>query len=528
MQKETENFSYNDKYLIAEYNKYADGDYLLTDVGDKTFVVPYKYTINAKDGREAVKGFKAALLDFLSDDERKIIAENAKDKQSQVKEITDKVEVKYNAVINAHRKIKDGKPADFSAVALEKYTYKLVAQGQGMCVSPNAEEQLKIYYFLNGIADKATHEFKTTAGKLAQSLGKKIIKTECDNLKKYKPKHWKIALLAGALTVSGYHIFNGFEKETASEPKIETVADTIPTYTDFMGYVHNDEFGNLKRMDALQPEIMATILAIEGYAEEAFLEGGKNPTKGSGFTVTINEDGSVSPVKMGDKTDQDEDIMNNKRYIEREFISLFSDSVNRPLSDEEIKACICAGYCWGTKAFSKSCFFQSIKDDETIEQKSRKISGFRKQAGLLKRGFLISQVLNGNWSAEDLLDMPVYLIKGKGYVHCSIYTLELRDYLPCQKGKNGKYLKDEKGNDIPIVCDDDFCMDFYNDSDRKVLNKLIKKAQNSGYSYKTVRELMKDDMVDSIVNNEDKLKFAPDDDMFITYLYQQNQKSNRG
>lgn len=527
MPKETSEFSRNDKYLITEYKKLGDGDYYLTDIGDKTFVVPYKYVAESKDGKEAVMKFQSALLDCLNDEEKKVVLSGVKSKAGRKQELLERVEVKYNAVINAHRRLGETKAADFSAAALEKYVYKLLAQGQTMCVSPDAEEQLRIYHFLTEMTENVSKKFKVKAGQLAQSLGRQIIKTEFDSLKKYCPKHWKVALLAGALTVGGYHAFNGSKKVIEKEnPVTEVVNDT--TYTDFMGKEHKDSYGNLRRMNELHPEIMATILAIEGYAEEAFMEGGVNPTKGSGFTVIINQDGSITPVEMGDKTTQDEDIINNKRYIEKEFISLFGDSVNRQLSDEEIKAGICAGYCWGTQAFSKSCFFQSIKDDENIEQKSRKISGFRKQPGLLKRGFLISQILNGNWTAEDLLDLPVYLIKGKGYVHCSIYTLDLHEYLPCKKDKNGKYLKDAKGNDIPVVCDDDFCLNFYNDSDKKILNKLIKQAQNSGFSYKTVRELMKGDMVDTIINKDEKIKYDFNDKDFLAQIYQQGQTKERG
>lgn len=529
MEKQTEKFSRNDKYLIAEYQKYADGDYLLMDIGDKTFVVPLKYTLGAKDGFEAVARFRDALLDFLSDDEKKLIFDPTKQNNKRVKEISEKLEVKYHAVINAHRTLNIPQLTDFSAAALEKNTYKILKQGQPFCVSPNAEEQLKIYRFLCEKADKVSANMKTKVAKLAKSLGEKIIKTEYLNLKKYKPKHWRMALLAGAMAVSGYHMYNGLKDKLEPKPEVETVSkkDTIPTFTDFMGNVHNDEYGNLKRMSDLQPEIMAMILAVEGYAEEAFLEGGAHPTKGSGFTVTINEDGSVSKVKMGDKTTQDEDIINNQRFIEKSFIDLLSDSVDRPLSSAEIKACICAGYCWGADAFSKSSFFKSIRDNERIEEQSRKISGFRKQLGLLKRGFLISQILNGNWSAEDLLDLPVYQYKDKGFVFCSVYALQLHDCLPCKKDKNGKYLKDKKGNDVPIVCADDFCMNFYSDKDKKILHKLIEDAKNSGYNYKTVRELMKDDMVDSIINKEDKVEYEPEDKLFFAQLYQQVQKANR-
>jgi len=542
--------SRNDKYLIKEYQKYADGDYLLTDFADRTFVVPYKYTVGAKDGKEAVRLFKAALLDFQKEEEQKYIKakqvpfkiavgddevvvpiDTPKNMSADeiIKNVADRAEIKYNAVINAHRQLADThfekKPADFSAAALERYVYKLVAQGEGLAISPNSEELLKSYRFLCSMGDYVSETFKVSAQKLAHSIGKKIIDGEYNALKKYKPKHWKVGLLAGMLAVSGYHLLNGHKEQ---EPSIAVATDTIPTYTDFKGKVYSDKFGNLKRISELQPEIMATIIAIEGYTSEAFLEGGKNPTKGSGFTMTINEDGSVTPVKMGDTTTPEEDIENNRRYIEREFLRLLGDGVGRRLSDEEIRAGIGSGYCWGTTAFENSCFFQSIKDNESLEEKSRKISGFRKQPGLLKRGFLISQVLNGSWTAEDLLDLPIYLIKDKGYVHCSIYTLDLHNYLPCQKDKNGHYLKDEKGNDIPILCDDDFCMNFYNDSDKVILNKLINQAKRGNASYKTVRQLMNGDMVDAIENKDDRIKFDFDHEDFFAELLKQQKNTGRG
>ena len=67
----------------------------------------------------------------------------------------------------------------------------------------------------------------------------------------------------------------------------------------------------------------------------------------------------------------------------------------------------------------------------------RKLSGFRKQKGLLKRSYVLACCLAGEWTAKDLLDLPVYYLKDKGYVHCAIYTLDLHELLPCEKDKKG-------------------------------------------------------------------------------------------
>ena len=66
-----EGFSDNDRYLINEHLKNGTDDFLLAGLGDKTFVVPYKYRKAAKDEVSAIELFKRVLLDFQAEEVRK-------------------------------------------------------------------------------------------------------------------------------------------------------------------------------------------------------------------------------------------------------------------------------------------------------------------------------------------------------------------------------------------------------------------------------------------------------------------------
>jgi len=486
-----------DKYLIKEYEKFGDGDYLLTDIGDKTYVVPYKYTLGAKDGKEAVERFKDALFDFQKEEEQKyrdagelplILNVQGKDyvvpkDLSQAKSVSPeyirhdayaKAYVKYNAVIKAHKKLAanhmDRQPADFSSAALRRYLYKV--------------ENTNKY-------DK-----------------KKIVQRA------------KVGLLVVAAAFLGYRVTH--KTTEIVKDNIEMSADSIPTYTDFKGTVYNDTLGNLKLMEDLKPEIMAVLVGLEGFADEAFLEGGKNPTVGRGRTVKIEKDGSLTKVKMGDKVTPEEDVNRCWDYVQNEFAPILGDGVGRRLLPTEILACIGSGYCWGTDAFVKSNFFKSVKDGEPLETQQRKLSGFRTPLGLLKRSFLIAQVLGGHWTAKDILDMPIYYMKDfNAYLHCGIYPPNLYNYMPCQKDKKGNYIQDKKGNYLPKIAKDDYCVKFYNDSNKQILEKKIKDVAKRGKArYKLVRDFMPVEMVDSIEKTSYNLKFDfVDDKMFMAQAF---------
>lgn len=486
-----------DKYLIEEYDKFGDGDYLLTDIGDKTYVVPYKYTIDAKDGNEAVERFKTSLLDFQREEIKKyedhgeiplIIQINGTDyvvprALSQEKNVcVDDIErdaqtrayIKYNAVIKAHKKLaaanREQQPADFSSASLRKYLYKI------------------------------------DSGKKGNK--KKIVQRA------------KLGLLVAAAAFLGYKVTN--KTTEIIEPMVTVPEDSIPTYTDFKGKTYSDTLGNLKLMEELKPQIMALLVGLEGYADEAFLEGGKNPTVGRGRTVKIEDDGSLTKVCMGDKITPEEDVDCCWRYVQNEFAPILGDSVGKQLLPNEILACIGSGYCWGTDAFSQSSFFKSIKDGEPLAVQQRKLSGFRKPIGLLKRAFMVAQVLGGNWTAKDILDMPIYYMKDfNAYLHCGIYPPNLYNYMPCRKDRKGNYIQDERGNYLPKIREDGFCDNFYNDSSKNILNKkIIDVAKRGRANYKLVRDFMPEDMVDSIEKTDDNLKldFA-DNKMFMAQAY---------
>lgn len=63
-------YSKEDKFLINEYLKVGTDDFLIAGVGDKIFVVPYKYTIN-KTPEQAIENFKEDLLEFQRFEQKK-------------------------------------------------------------------------------------------------------------------------------------------------------------------------------------------------------------------------------------------------------------------------------------------------------------------------------------------------------------------------------------------------------------------------------------------------------------------------
>jgi len=518
-----ESFSLNDRYLIDEYLKHGTDDFLLFDVDDKTFVVPYQYTVGSKTPKEAIEKCKKALFDFQNEEIEKYQKARKEPEilhledtdivvpftrfhhpyacSKLIQQFVEKAEAKYNMVINTHRSLNlmntgEITPVDLSAAALEKNVHLLGMLGEGVLLANHSDELLAICNFVEKCGKNTFEKFKTTKEKLSNGLKKMVINNEHNALKRYCPKHWKIALLSTAITMGGIW-GTSYLNNTHSDDKKEVVQNF--SYTDCFGNEHSDQFGNLKLMNQIKPEITALILSIEGFAEDAFLEGGKRPTVGSGFTYHINESGVMTPVKMGHKMNYQDNEEQINRYIDLTFSNLLGDGVGKKLSKNEILACVGAGFCWGKDAFGKSSFFNSVKEGEDISEQQRKLTGFRNPIGLVKREYLLAKVLSGEWTTKDLLDMPIYLIKDKGYLHCGIYTLDLAHCVPCQKDKNGKYITDKSKNKRPIICADGFCKDFTDDSDKSMLNSIIN-APTGKASYKTVRDLLSDDMCVQIEN----------------------------
>lgn len=523
-----ESFSLNDRYLIDEYLKNGTDDFLLFGAGDKTFVVPYKYTIGAKSPEEAIDKCKKALFDFQNEEITKY--KNAKEKpkilcidgvdivvakkyagayseEQCIKKFLEKAKAKYDTAINTHRALSllnmTSKPVDVSGAAIEKNVHNLSIMGEGVLLANSSPELIKICKFIEKAGNKGLEKFKTSTTKLAQALEQMVLKNEFRQLKKYRPKHWKTALLSMAIATAGYqggktfveHFFNNDTNE------IQKTKENPYVYTDCFGKEHADTLGNLKLMNRIKPEITALIFSIEGYTENAFLEGGERPTVGSGFTKYIDENGMETSIKMGDTTNPLQNQIQINRYLDLYFCNLLGDNVGKALSKTEILTCIGAGICWGPDGFGKSSFFQSIKDNEHIDVQQRKLTGFRTPIGLIKREYLLAKVLSGEWNVKDLLDMPIYLIKGQGYLHCGIYPPDFHHYLPCKKDKNGNYVLDEHKNEKPLICDDGFCMSFTKDHDKKMLKRIVKQAKKGRASYKTVREMIGDDMCRVIENS---------------------------
>ena len=522
-----ENFSLNDRYLIDEYVKHGTDDFLLTGIGDINFVVPYKYAASSRTPKEAIKKFHEALFDFQKKEIKKyrdagvepqtmtvdgidivIPKGSLLSKEQVLQNFVKKAEEKYNMAVNMHRALTmlmaENKLTDFSAAAIERYAHNLNVMGEGVLFNSHADDMLKIYHFIQKAGLKGAKEIKKHAGRFSKRLQKIMDSNEFSSLKKRSPKKWKAALLSVVLATAAYqggHYIYEQTKETLSQTADkESLKEGV--YTDFLNNEHPDSLGNLQRMKTLMPEITALILSIEGYAEDAFLEGGKRPTVGSGFTYHVDENGDMTSVQMGDKTNNEDNATQIKRYLDVHFCKLLGDSCGKQLSEREILACIGAGFCWGTDGFMKSSFFASVLEGEDIKSQQRKLTGFRTPVGLVKREYLLAKMLSGEWNVKDLLDMPIYLIKGKGYLHCGIYPPDFHNYLPCKKDKKGNYILDEHDNELPVIDDDGFCLSFYDDSDKNVLTGIINQAKNGKASYKTVRDFLSEDMCEAIEHKE--------------------------
>ena len=353
-----------------------------------------------------------------------------------------------------------------------------------------------------------------------KQVATQIIKQEKKIYDLISPKYYKTAVVASCLGLGAAISFIPDRKsQTDIEPNFASpysMAKKI--FADFTGKKHIDLWSNYSNIQQFKPEISAVLFAVEGFAESAFDDSEGNLTIGVGSTFMINDDGSIAPVKKGDKISPEMAMTQKWRYIDKYMTSIFSENLGREASCEELMAGIGAGFCWGPKGFKNSSFFKSLKNNEDLLTQTNKISGFRKQKGLLKRGYLLACCLAGKWSPKDLLDLPVYYIEGKGFVNCSIYTLELHDILPCRKDDNGNYLKDKQGNDIPKIKQDGFCYDFYLDRAQIIKNRLIQEAKNSKTPYVTVRDLMPKDMIAQLENNftdNNNKTFIADAKMFL-------------
>ena len=576
-----EGFSENDKYLIREYEKHGSDDFLLVDLGEKTYVVPYKYTIGSNTVKTSQQRFLTALLDFedmeigkyrragqtvmsVDYEGREYIIPFEKkghfSPQDLARELQQKADTKYNAIINAARTLEqNGKPVDmldFSSFSADKYAKTLADMNSTILLDEKTPEKLKVLNFLDTVKDKPLQKFHTSKKKIAHSIGKKIVEDEHNASKSFIPRYYKVSALAAlvGLSATAGFVSSKHNSDDSNDVKKEHVVNTVPEnddwiediepdteyfiaenetqadknenkktveqksapelkhkkspdspnayFVNFMGQKHSDTYGNIQLMQDLKPEISALLISVEGFAHGAFRDGGGTPTIGAGTTFYLSEKGNETDVQMGDKTSTWRGMLHKWRYINKYMIKYLGDDFGRSCSPREAMAGVGAGFCWGPSAFATSEFLKSMKNNESLDLQLRKLSGFRKQKGLLKRSYVLACCLSGAWTPKDLLDLPVYKIKDKGYVHCSIYTLDLHEILPCRKDANGKFIKDEDGNDVPQVAKDGYCFGFYLDKAQEIRQKLIDNAKKGRADYKTVRDLLPDDMVKSIENTK--------------------------
>ncbi len=519
-----EGFSDNDRYLINEHLKNGTDDFLLAGLGDKTFVVPYKYRKAAKDEVSAIELFKRVLLDFQAEEVRKyqeagvpvraervdgadyVVPFRFKDQRVSREKLAAYVEkraaAKYNMIIEMCRELEKRGVVlgnvDFSLAALAKYQHHL----KQIC-GKEAQGAEQVRAFCSRAKGKISKKFRLSAEQIGRQAGVLAKKTG-----DFASKHTRAVGVTAAIGIglAGMHYMP--QSCTENEAEIKTPVTLVQhngVYVDFRGVEHSDTLGNIKRIMEMKPEISAMLIAVEGYAEEAYKDGKGIWTIGSGTTFYLNEEGQHCKVKAGDRITAAEAMTHKWRFIEAEMLDLLGDKMGRECSNEELMACIGAGFCWGKNALVRSAFYKSVCDGESVEQQSRKSTGFRKQKGLLKREYLLSACLLGKWTGKDLLDMPIYQYKGQ-YLGSGIYRLKLSDIMPCKKDKKGNFLKDRKGHHIPVVAGDDFCSFF--DNYGEIKEKLYSNAKYTLESVKTVSDFLPQEMIEAIKTRKNTVNFV--------------------
>ena len=495
-------FSENDKYLIEEYVRAGTDDFLIAGLGDKNFIVPYKYTINNTPDK-AINDFKRDLLNFQRLEERKyeragrvvrrVYVENEAyivpfdlDKAMTHKDVAELVQQQAESHYN-------------NAIALYRRAYKNKENPENIDFSM---EKLVIYSKI------AKRNEETTSENI--SLNKKTKKENINlkkNLLKILNKKYKALILAGTIAVAGVASWNMLEdnKENNTNDTAIEVVDTDKvrdtTYVDFMGRTHPDKYGNLARLKNLKSDIMVTLVAVEGFADKTYKDGTGGETIGIGSTFLLDENGKKQKLKMNDKITFEEAKEQQWRYIEKSLFSILGDEVGRSCSDKELIASVGAAYCWGRSGFLGSNFYKALKNGESTNSLCRKLTGFRTPIGLLKREYLLACCLNGNWTTEDLLKMPVLCNKkSKQYTGCSIYSASFEDLTNCKKDKDGKI--------VPNVDKDNYCTLFIDKTSAdSVMQKICDKTKNYGNKYKTIEEIINVGEVHNNHNNKDDLDF---------------------
>lgn len=536
-------YSKNDRYLVEEYLKHGTDDFLLAGLHDKTFVVPYKYRVNAKNEKDAIALFKSVLLDFQkaeADNYLKnglnvrtevfegityVVPYSARELQTVFPErlaqyVAGQAEVKYNRIIEMHSELVargySVGDVDVSSAAMSKYTHYLE-----QIYEKEARQADEVAQVAAKAKGRKSKKFGITAKEIMRQAGK--IATNLWEKGKKAPKTVAASAVLGA-TVLGLHFLpeKSAEEQKDDVNKVKTeiapveVKDNKPrVFRDFTGRRYLDSFGNIARIMELKPEISAMLIALEGYAGKVYDDGKGKLTIGSGTTFYLDDDGKPQDVKAGDRTTPEKAMKDKWRFIEKELIKYLGDKVGRKCSDEELICCIGAAYCWGGTNFSNSEYYKSVKKGEPLSVQARKLTGFRQDKGHLKRYYLMAALLQGQWTPKDLLDMPIYWKSGKGYLISAIYNLKLGEIMPCKKNKKGKFIKDENGNHIPVVEKDGFCTFYDNTAEIK---EQIFDTKNTKKSFKCVREFMPKEMLQKIEQKE-----ATNNDvsmMFIKYMDQ--------
>lgn len=489
-------FSENDKYLIEEYVRSGTDDFLIAGLGDKNFVVPYKYTVGLTP-EQAISNFKEDLLRFQYVEEKKYNdanrtvrriyrdgdayvvpfdvnkSLNESDKSQIIERIQKQAENYYNYVITLHRNAnqnnKNPEHIDFNKKKVVEYKNIVNKKGYKKLGAEKTNEPL--------IKKQDKINFKK---KLLKLLNKK----------------YKTLILAGTIAVVGGFSLNNFKSEKTDNAPVEVVTNNTDTikakeYVDFMGKVHSDKYGNIARLNSLKSDIMVTLAAVEGFADSTYKDGKGVKTIGFGSTFLIDENGKHSNLKTEATISVEDAKVQQWRFIEKNLFTLLGDQVGRSCSDNELIASVGAAYCWGRNAFSESNFYQALKDGESIDNLERKLTGFRKQKGLLKREYLLACCLRGQWTTEDLLDLPIgYSEKHNQYLGCCIYATSFEDIMKCKKGKDGKM--------VPVVDNDDYCT-LYTDqaTTDAVLKKMKEWGRDSCKKYMTIRDIVYENAKDS-------------------------------
>lgn len=470
-------------FLLKEYAQISrEAQYVY--IGKDKYIIPYSYM---KDYKQPTKAFLDDALDStaseiskynLHDEEPRYISWQNENKkitwivpfslrkktdQEIIQSLSKKVEKKLSKAIRRYQRLSDLYPTHtysfkVSKTALKEYNKICRKINEKNVKNKTKELAQNLIAFLSKNIKKATHNIKNATPKQLKKAAKIFLAT----------------MFTGAVIAGSVYI----------PKKIEQVKHRIEIAHKLK---EQDIYGNIKMIEQCRNEIKVSLAFVENFAPNTFKDGGGVKTIGYGTTFYIDEqgNGNIQSSEVGDNdsiTIKDADIQKD-RYINEFIIPQIQKNVKVPMDKKTTIATANFLYVIGGTKFAKSKYLEALNQGITGEELANYMTGFRKQKGLLPRFYFLAEILKGNLTAKNLLN-----IQAEG-----CYNLTLKDVCVY---KNGKLLVDKNN-----------LAQFKNG----VLEENLKKAQTprrsvalGGEYCEPVRNIMLPEIVEDVEKNKNK------------------------